>query len=349
MNRASERRRDTFTDLSEKPFFPSEPTLALLDNSYSILSGLTDSGLFMRLREDSFFNSRTKCYVENGRIVPYEIMVCNRQVFSDSGNEVSEVSLSREWASAYRQANEELFGHGYSPKTGYKAPPSSKSALLDSSRRRARRKIFDYCICNDFDLFITLTLDKDKIDRSDYSAVIKKLNNFLGNRVRRFGLKYIGVPELHKNGGLHFHFAATSSGFKLVDSGTVSVPGRKRPIKVSTADRLGVPPTERHTVYNISDWELGFSTAIKTYGCRGALATYLTKEFCKDVQKRLACSGAIDKIGGRWYLHGGSLNKPICKYQNMNYDELSGFSYEVNTDGGDFKVFKLDENGEVLN
>lgn len=301
------------------------------------------------LRADEVrYNTRVKGYYDEvGNYVPYEVMTCSRPIFG-SGLEVSDYTKSVEHQLAYRAANEELFGHnhGYNNK-GYVPKKSSRDDLIDSARRRARRKIFDYCICNRFDYFVTLTLDSKMIDRSDYGAVVKKLNNFLGNRVRRHGLKYIGVPELHKNGGLHFHFAMTGGGFRLVDSGTVSVDGRKRPIKKSTADRLKIPLEQRHTVYNIVDWKLGFSTAIRTYGERGALATYLSKELCKDVQKNNK-RGIVDKIGGRWYLHGGDLCSPVCRLDNRDFRSASGESYDISTDGGDFKVWKLDSQGQVL-
>jgi hypothetical protein len=276
------------------------------------------------------------------------MMVCNRQVFSDGGNELSDFSKEVEERCAYRQAAAEIFGGKSGQRQGYVPPKPSKAELLDASRRRARRKIFDYCICNDFDLFITLTLDSSKIDRENYSEIIKKLNNFLGNRVRRKGLKYIGVPEYHKNGGIHFHFAATNGAFNLKPSGTVSIEGRKKPIKIETAIRQHIPPEQWHRVYNITDWELGFSTAIFAYGDRGAFAHYLSKELCKDVQKNLVKDGSIDKIGGRWYYHGGDLRKPVVRYQNVNYEDMGQFSYDIQTDGGHFKVYKFSAEGEIL-
>lgn len=288
-----------------------------------------------------------KYFERDGQLVPYELMCCNRQIFS-SGLELSDCSVELQRLLEYREAAAEVFGGKPTSRRGYVPEPLSKQELLAQSRRRAKRKIFDYCICNRFDMFVTLTLDKDKIDRGDYAAVIRKLNTFLGNRVRRHELRYIGVPEYHKNGGLHFHFAMSGGGFRLVDSGTVTVEGRKRPIKVSTADRQKIPLEKRHTVYNVADWKLGFSTAIMTYGERGALATYLAKELCKDVQKNLVQSGSIDKIGGRWYLHGGDLKKPVVKLQNRNFDEMDGFTYAADTDGGKIKVYKLTEEGEVL-
>ena len=295
-----------------------------------------------------FYNTRTKFYIDDqGNEIPYEITCANRQIFKESGAELSEFSKSVDWRLEYDSANAELFGGSYEHKH-YVSDPNTKEFYLDCSRRRARRKIFDYIICNPFDCFITLTLDKSLIDRSDYAAVIKKLNDFLSNRVRRNGLIYVGVPEYHKNGGLHFHFCVNSSAFKLNDSGCVSVEGRKRPIKRTTAKRLNIPSDKWHTVYNVTDWKLGFSTAIMTYGDRGALAHYMRKELDKDCQKRLSPAGYIDKIGGRWYYSGGKLKKPIIKLDNRNFDDLDGFTYDVDCEGGKFKFYVLDRNGMVL-
>lgn len=303
----------------------------------------------MQTHDECFYNSRVKYYRDShGQLVPYEMMVCNRQVFSD-GVELSDYSKELIRQIEYREANEELFGDKPTFRQGFVPTPKTKEELLDASRRRARRKIFDYIICNEFDMFVTLTLDKSQIDRNDYGAVIKRLSTWLGNRVKRKGIRYIGVPEYHKNGGLHFHFAVNGAeSFKLVDSGTVTVDGLKKPIKRATAEKRGIPSSDWHTVYNLPEWKLGFSTAILTYGDPGALAYYLSKELCKDVQKKLVDGGSIEKIGGRWYLHGGQFNKPVVVYENRSFNEMNGYSYDLETDGGKFKVYKFNDKGEVL-
>lgn len=326
----------------------------LLDNSHNILSNRLDNGLFMRTLAESAYNSRVKYYRgSDGQLVPYEMMCCNRQIFLESGSELSEYTQALERELEYREAAAEVFSAVYNDRRVknpiYTPPPKSKQELLDASRRRARRKIFDYIICNDFDMFVTLTLDAKLIDRNDYGAIIKRLNTWLGNRVKRKGIRYIGVPEYHKNGGLHFHFAVNGADkFRLIDSGTVTVDGRKKPIRADTARFRGYAPEQCHTVYNLPEWKLGFSTAILTYGDRGALAHYLSKELCKDVQKSLVKSGSIDKIGGRWYLHGGHFEKPVVELANRNFEEMQGFSYDVACDGGKFKIYKFNENGEVI-
>lgn len=78
--------------------------------------------------------------------------------------------------------------------------------------RRAKTCIVDYVRTNvDLNNFVTYTLDPSKIDRYDEKEIYKKMRNWLSDRVKRKGLKYILVPEPHKDGAWHFH------GFTNVD------------------------------------------------------------------------------------------------------------------------------------
>lgn len=44
---------------------------------------------------------------------------------------------------------------------------------LDNSISRTRSKIYEYAICNDFEYFVTLTLNSEKMDRSNIDEYIK--------------------------------------------------------------------------------------------------------------------------------------------------------------------------------
>ncbi len=151
-------------------------------------------------------------------------------------------------------------------------------------RRRATKRVYDLVRSNpDLDLFCTFTLDQTKIDRYDYSAIVKKLNNFLDNHVRRDGLKYVLVAERHKDGAVHFH-ALMNQVLKKIDSGKTDKGG--------------------HKIYNLPQWGLGFTTAIVTYGDRDSVCKYITKYITKS----------DEKVGGRWYYHGGKLSEPSYEY-----------------------------------
>lgn len=302
----------------------------------------------MLLNKDEIgYNTRLKCWVDDEGVEhPYELMVSSRRLFRDGGDVISDYTKEVEWRLDYEAANAELFGGAFGASEKFKPEPDPEESRR-ASLRRARRKIFDYSICNPFDCFVTLTLDGTLIDRGDYGAVIKRLSTYLDNRVRRHGLIYLGVPELHRNGGIHFHFLMNSSALKLTDSGTVSIEGRKKPIKIATANRQHIPQEKRHIVYNVEDWKLGFSTAIMTYGGRGAVSRYISKELNKTVQKSIDSGGRLEKIGGRWYLSGGNLKKPVIRLSNSNYEAVDGESYYFACPVADLKVFNFNEDGSV--
>lgn len=216
--------------------------------------------------------------------------------------------------------------------------PDEQQAYINRSRRRAYKRVRDIMDCNDFEYFMTFTLDGDKIDRTDYKGFIKRVTTYLDNRVRRHGWKYCAVVEYHKrkeaNGqrALHLHACVSGDHYNLVDSGTVIAPDRKKPITRAYARRLGFKDDDLKTVYNVADWSLGFSTAIGTYGERLALSRYITKYITKS----------DDKVGGRWYYSGGDLKEPQYLYMNTDFNSLVGdveFSHEF----GDFKIKYFDK------
>lgn len=248
-----------------------------------------------------------------------EIMMVDKAIFHPGDDDLGKAP------STYREKLEQAFESG----NGSDGAVSSDSdgGYNDTNeventrraKRRARKAVFDYAMCNpDLDLFITFTLDGTKIDRYNYKPVIKKLNTWLDNRVRRKGLKYIFVAEHHKDGAIHFHGVVNSTAVKLVDSGTT--------------DKRG------HTVFNVTDWVWGFSTAIYCYGSRADVCKYI----CKYITK----SG--EKVGGRWYYSGGELATPTYAYcgyaepeewSDLPY-EFKSWEYEVESTGYKFKVLE---------
>ena len=178
----------------------------------------------------------------------------------------------------------------------------------EQSQRRAYRKVFDYAACNDdvFDLFVTLTLDKQQVDRYDIEKIYPKLKAFLDHRVQRKGLAYILVPEYHKDGAIHFHGLVNSSAVQLKDSG-------KRYWKRGA-------PCYGQKIYNVADWKLGFTTAVMLTGDYDNVCKYITKYVLKQ-------SGG-GMIGGRYYYHGGDLKEPLFEYINFT-EEPKGEKYKI--------------------
>lgn len=171
--------------------------------------------------------------------------------------------------------------------------------------RRARGAMIDWARCMDARYFFTGTLDASKVDRYDVAASVRRLKSWLDNRVRRQGLQYLLVPELHKDGALHWH-GLLNGALPVVDSGTVAPASGGRPRKPrSAAQRASWLADGGHVVYNLPDWADGYSTAMELYGPREAALSYT----CKYIGK--AQGGQLPtKLGGRWWYHGGKVPRP---------------------------------------
>ena len=108
-------------------------------------------------------------------------------------------------------ANSPIFRmSGWEPrKRAYNVPPKGEGKnperAAEVSRTRARSKVRDIALCNPFTYFFTWTLSPDEIDRYDAEVVKRKLTTFLRNKTYRNGFRYLLVPELHKDGAIHFH------------------------------------------------------------------------------------------------------------------------------------------------
>ena len=173
--------------------------------------------------------------------------------------------------------------------------------------RRARAKLRRLALANGFDYFVTLTLDPAKIDRYDGAAVTKALGRWADNMVRRHGLRYVLVPERHRDGAFHFHGFMAGSGLIAKDSGV---------------ERGGRP------VYNLPQWPYGFTTAQRLYGDYHAAVGYCCKYIGKQEGERPL---------GRWYYSGGALREPGKIYDDLNYREVEN-AVEFSIPGAKLKV-----------
>lgn len=202
------------------------------------------------------------------------------------------------------------------------------AANMARSKRRARAAVYDLALASDFEFFATFTVDPARVrDRLDDEEVFRHLHDWLDNNVRRRGLAYVLVPEYHKKGGLHFH-ALINGALEVADSGTLSVPGWKRPARPrSEKQRQRWLAAGAAVVYNLPGWSFGFSTAIRLYGDRAAAVGYLVKYITKGEAK----------IGGRWYYSGGELKRPRVSVTWLDFDRAAALN------GGE--VFTIDELG----
>lgn len=266
----------------------------------------------------------------------YEIMAASRPVFREDGwerntsnkRDVSSGGTRRGWS------DDELDRWAASglPYDLDAEDARQRGENVERSMRRAATKLRDIALCNDFRWFVTLTLDPAKIDRHSMDALTRVLNRWADNRVRRRGLRYVLVPERHKDGAIHLH-GFFNEALPMVDSGTIRIAGVKQPRRPrSAAERQKWLDAGGQIVYNVPDWTLGFSTALELRGDYHAAVGYV----CKYVRK------AQEKIGGRWYYSGGQLEKPAVSYPDVCLEELqaTGEGYTFCVPGRTFCIVR---------
>lgn len=272
----------------------------------------------------------------NQRIKEYpqgfiEVLTCSRPIFREPGYEPEDF-----WSEVPRLRHEGEDKKDDEANEKDADLPSDEEIRSDNvmrAVRRAKQNLRDLALCNDMKYFVTLTLDQAVIDRYDMTAITRKLNSWCSNQVQRCGLAYILVPERHKDGAIHFH-GFINGALEVVDSGTVSVPWSKKPRKPrSKAQRSEWLSKGGHVVYNLPGWPLGFTTAIELYGDPIAAVNYCCKYVGKQQSKTENSTDLPEKIGGRWFYHGGCKKRPDVSYADVDFDTLdligNAFAWEV--------------------
>lgn len=168
------------------------------------------------------------------------------------------------------------------------------------NEKRAKSVVFDLARSNEWDYFITLTLDS-RINRFDYDICCDEIKKFTKFLCRYGSFSWLIVPEQHQNGAWHFH-------------GLVSGPLRLAP---AVSPYTGKPLLDGsgRQVYNVLDFKAGFTTATKVSDGPRA-SSYLTKYFTKDMQ--------IPK-GKKRYWASRNLLRPQVFYDEIWDDQFDAF------------------------
>ena len=160
-----------------------------------------------------------------------------------------------------------------------------ENARFSQSISRTKSRVFELAACNEFQHFCTFTQDeklRDRFDLSDFRKDFAQLVRNI-NRGRETKIKYLLIPEKHKNGAWHMH--GLLSGLQPDDLRpfelTENIPERlKKMIRGGTA---------------VYDWTryrraFGYFTCTEIES-REACAKYVTKYISKDLQKTVREGG----------------------------------------------------------
>lgn len=195
--------------------------------------------------------------------------------------------------------------------------------IITVSTNRTKNKVYTYSRANKWDWFVTLTLSKEKIDRYDFDICSKTVRQWVSNIRKKYSpdLKYIIVPEQHKDGAWHFHGLFANIGdLKLVDSGkTVEKSGDK--------------------IYNFGNYKLGWSTATKIKDTNKA-ANYIVKYITKSLvgstksKQRYWVSQNLDlPTVENYYLEDNEKNSFLATYLTSVGKEITHTSSVCVNDG----------------
>ncbi len=287
-------------------------------------------------KDKVLYNTKVKRYRDGS----YSLTYCNRRIFVNQGEkEEFRKSLDlEETDKAEDTGNEkvkEIVNKFESSQTTTEHKRKRKEERTDNIKHAVDR-IYDIAFQNEWDYFLTITIDPEQFDSKDVKEVYKRLRNWLSDRVKLKGLKYLLIPEQHKNGGIHAH-ALINDCFKLEHSGRYLYNGKA--YKAETLQKKGIDINLLKPVYNVPEWKYGFSTAIPVDGNPARLACYITKYITKDCKK----------IFGKYYLSSRNLNRDteISLCNSEKFDELKnnplyrgGMAFKYSSD------FRLDPNDD---
>lgn len=156
---------------------------------------------------------------------------------------------------------------------------AGNSAKLEESLSRTKSTVFELALCNPWEWFVTLTLTPEYHDRKDIKTYKKKLSTWIKNynRLHNTEIKYLLIPEQHKDGSWHMHGLIMGLPQKHLEAFQKK---DKLPIKILIEIEHG------HTIYNWPAYQkaFGYITISKIRSAEG-VSKYITKYLTKDMAK----------------------------------------------------------------
>lgn len=165
---------------------------------------------------------------------------------------------------------------------------TAENERFTQSLSRTRSRVFELAACNEFTHFCTFTQDQTKRDRFDLNEFRKDLAQFVRNENRNRSegdkIKYLMIPEEHKNGGWHMH------GFL---KGLTPSDLRLFTLSEKLPERLRKQLREGKQIYDWTRYRRNFGYFTCTEIENGiAAAKYITKYITKDVANATRAQGA---------------------------------------------------------
>lgn len=196
----------------------------------------------------------------------------------------------------------------------HKGGANEKSEISDKAQEERtkkqnyaiKRKIRGYALANDFEWFVTLTLDPKKNDSFNYEESKKLLLKWCRHMRDIYGkFDYIIIPEFHKSGAVHFHGLLGDIPANFVEA---THPVSRQPIS-----------RNERQVYNLADWKHGFTDCEKIIDSEKT-ASYLTKYITKELMTNK------EMFRKKRYFSSKGLKKPKTEYIYSKNNNLKDFT-----------------------
>ena len=175
-----------------------------------------------------------------------------------------------------RKGYEERFKSDSAEEKQERTPGEQK---LTESISRSRKMVHELALCNPWEFFGTLTLSPDKVNRVDLNIAYKRIAKFINNYNSRKGaeIKFLIVPEQHKDGAWHFH--GLFKGLPLTHLVQFS-------LNDNIPDKLKGYIQQGRSIYNWPAYAAAFGwVTMEPIIDHDRCASYMTKYITKDLQK----------------------------------------------------------------
>lgn len=176
---------------------------------------------------------------------------------------------------------------------------------------RARTKIFEIAMCNNWEYFCTFTISPEKYDRYNLSGFYKDFAQYIRNqnRCHNADIKYLLIPEMHKDGAWHLH--GLMSGLPEIVLRKFTL-GEKLPRYIRDQLLLG------RSIYEWCGYShrFGFCDIEKIRNLE-ACCKYVVKYITKDIGR------SVREFHAKLYYCSKGLNRPTVVYEGEDNETIA--------------------------
>ena len=208
---------------------------------------------------------------------------------------------------------------GYEEKKDNLKNREKNNEKLENNIIRTRSKILEYSLCNDFDFFVTLTLDESKIKRDNIDNYIKKLGQYIRDLRKHTGqeIEYLLIPEKHRD-GQNWHMHGLIRGLRDLRKYELS-----ESIPKKMKDKIKKYREENLDLYEWIGYSKRFGfNCIEPVFNRLAVSRYITKYISKNINSDM---GITEKNKKKYYCSRGlktakNIKKGVINTENIKFD-----------------------------